>query len=535
MVFIRKAIFLFTFAAGMMSYAQPQLEIYPDEMEFEDVFNRLENVYFINEGDTQLRIDSIVYKNDLYSIRFSNQYLLPFYIQPMDTVMMDCILAGYYYVPSTDTLDTMYVYSSSINGTEGIKIKIDYYDNNYGQGEINGFITDSVSSPIANSKVYFFYDGNYIIHSATSDNNGYYSAVLPPGDYLVAAQKDSYYVTFFDQQFDPLNGEFINLENDSTKSVNIILPKEETTSNSVSGMIYDSLSGTPLNKGLVIVRSGNHTPTKNASKLYSSVVPNGIYTTFISRGSYNVNNIIEPGYYYIQSFSDYFVPTYYSKSALPQIFWQGADSVYIGSAVNDRNIFMPRDSSLGGGNALGSVSVNLRSVDSVSDVIVYAHPLNNESSVFNYSFVSQNGNFKIPFLPYGNYKLVAQKIGYYDGYSSEFIIDSLNTSIGNLDITLVPLSVDEEPAIPENHILLYNYPNPFNPETTIGFSIPFSSDVEIKIINMLGEDVRTLIKEYLSAGKYGVVFNAGNLSSGTYFVILKTNMGTTAQKIILLK
>src|SRR4030067_210165 len=175
MIFMRKALFLFIFFSSALLYAQ-RLEITPNEMKFEDIFQRLENVYFINEGNALLQIDSIVYNRDLYYVRFDNQYTLPFYLQPDDTVKMDCILAGYYYIPSSDTLDTMYVYSNSINGIEDLKVKIDYYDDDYGDGTINGFATDSILTPIPDANIYFFYEGSYIIHATITDQNGYYSA-----------------------------------------------------------------------------------------------------------------------------------------------------------------------------------------------------------------------------------------------------------------------------------------------------------------------------------------------------------------------
>lgn len=536
MIFSFKAVFLFAFFASLAAYAQPELEIDPDDLRFENIFNRLENTYFINEGNQTLQIDSIVYKNNLYYVRFDNQYVMPFYILPGDTVKMDCILAGYYYVPSADTSDTMYVYSNSIDGVEDIDIEIKYWDDDFDTGIINGLLTDTLLTPLSNVNIYFLYEGNYVIHSAITDQYGLYTTNLPPGSYTIAAEKDSHYVTFFGQSFDPFNAEFILLEENSTETADIILPKEEITSNSVSGRIYDSLSGTPLGKGIVVVRNGNHTPTKIVAGSNPNIAANGIYTAFINgTGLYRVDNIIEPTYYYIQSFSDYFVPSYYDSSGTSQIFWQNADSVYIGSNIINRHIFMPRDSSLGGGNALGSVNINVESGDTISDVIIYAQPVNNNTSVFNYAFTSQSGNFKIPFLPYGDYRLVAQKIGYYDGYSSIFTIDSLNTTIGELDITLISLSVEENPFIPEDHVLLYNYPNPFNPETTIGFTLPFSSDVELKVINILGEEIKTLLKEHFLPGNYEINFNAEELPSGTYFVILKTKQSIKANKILLLK
>ncbi|HSP87168.1 MAG TPA: T9SS type A sorting domain-containing protein [Ignavibacteriaceae bacterium] len=511
------------------------MEINPSDIKFEDVFSRLENVYFINEGNSLLRIDSIIYNNDLYFVRFDNQYILPFFIEPGDTIKMDCVLAGYYYVPSADTSDTMYVYSNSINGPEDIDVDIDYWDDDFDNGIISGFITDSIF-PIPDAKVYFMYEGNYIIHSTTSDIYGFYTAELPPGSYTIAAEKDSHYITFFGQQFDPFNAEFIFLEDSSQITADIILPKAEVTSYSASGRIVDSLSGTPLYKGIVVVRNGNHTPTKIANSSGGNIAAGGIYTAFIdNQGLYKVDNIIIPDYYYIQSFSDYFVPSYYHSAGVPQIFWQNADSVFIDAGINNLNILMPRDSSLGGGNALGSVNINTESGDEITDVIIYAQPVNSDTSVFNYSFTSTDGNFKVPFLPYGEYKLVAQKIGYFDGISSPFTIDSLNTTIENINITLTSVGVDEDPFAPENHVLLFNYPNPFNPATVIDFTLPFSSGVELKVYDILGAEVTILLNENLSPGKYKVNFNAAGLTSGTYFVTLKTYNGLKAIKILLLK
>src|SRR5690606_17313288 len=145
-------------------------------------------------------------------------------------------------------------------------------------------------------------------------------------------EKDSYYVTFFGQQFDPFNAAYIQVDSNTIKNGDITMPRHIPTSNSVSGFIFDSLSGTPLGKGIIVVRNGTHTPTKIAAG--TNAVTNNTYTTLIdSRWFYEINNIIEPDYYYIQSFSDYFVPSYYSQQVYSQIFWQQADSVLIDSEI----------------------------------------------------------------------------------------------------------------------------------------------------------------------------------------------------------
>ena len=90
-------------------------------------------------------------------------------------------------------------------------------------------------------------------------------------------------------------------------------------------------------------------------------------------------------------------------------------------------------------------------------------------------------------------------------------------------------------AIPTNFNLAQNYPNPFNPSTKIQYSVPKDGLVAIKIYNVLGAEVASLVDEFKSAGTYEVTFNASNLSSGVYiYKIITTNFVNT-KKMLLLK
>ena len=89
--------------------------------------------------------------------------------------------------------------------------------------------------------------------------------------------------------------------------------------------------------------------------------------------------------------------------------------------------------------------------------------------------------------------------------------------------------------IPERVTLQQNYPNPFNPSTTISFSLPSSSETSLKIYNILGKEVRTLVSEKLSAGNYDVTFNASDLTSGVYFYKLQAGNMVETKKLMLVK
>ena len=94
---------------------------------------------------------------------------------------------------------------------------------------------------------------------------------------------------------------------------------------------------------------------------------------------------------------------------------------------------------------------------------------------------------------------------------------------------------DHSNNIPENFYLSQNYPNPFNPSTTIEYSIPERSNVVIKVFDLLGRKVATLVNDEKSAGVYKVKFDGSSLSSGIYFYKLWTENYGTVKKMILIK
>jgi subtilisin-like proprotein convertase family protein len=90
-------------------------------------------------------------------------------------------------------------------------------------------------------------------------------------------------------------------------------------------------------------------------------------------------------------------------------------------------------------------------------------------------------------------------------------------------------------TIPNYYSLSQNYPNPFNPVTKISYTLPKSSHVELKVYDILGREVATLVNETNQAGVYNVDFNAANLASGIYFYRIKTGDFTAIKKMVLVK
>ena len=104
----------------------------------------------------------------------------------------------------------------------------------------------------------------------------------------------------------------------------------------------------------------------------------------------------------------------------------------------------------------------------------------------------------------------------------------------NFDDNLVSVE-DEITNIPTEFILHQNYPNPFNPSTKISWQSPVNSDQTLKIYDVLGNEVATLVNEHRNAGSYEVDFNASALSSGVYFYKLQAGSFIQTKKMMLVK
>lgn len=98
-----------------------------------------------------------------------------------------------------------------------------------------------------------------------------------------------------------------------------------------------------------------------------------------------------------------------------------------------------------------------------------------------------------------------------------------------------PTAIDNKTESPNNFELMQNYPNPFNPTTTIKYQIPTSSLVTLKIYNVLGQEVATLVNEMEGTGNYTIKFNADKFASGTYFYRLQAGSLVETKKMLLLK
>ena len=109
------------------------------------------------------------------------------------------------------------------------------------------------------------------------------------------------------------------------------------------------------------------------------------------------------------------------------------------------------------------------------------------------------------------------------------------TNLGFLRSVNPVMAVNENKSLAKDYSLSQNYPNPFNPSTTIKYTVGSHQFVSLKVFDVLGNEVSTLVNEEKSAGNYSVDFNASHLSSGVYFYTLKAGSFVESKKMIFLK
>lgn len=222
------------------------------------------------------------------------------------------------------------------------------------------------------------------------------------------------------------------------------------------------------------------------------------------------------------------------------VWVEGPDSVIIGDTVNFK-LRMTGGAAVKGGFDLAVFFGELESVDSLTHIesgeLTHSFPNDfvNDTVSWDFKFIAPDSLVTDTIYAVGNsVNGDGIPIGGFDKWNF-----SENFPVRIVDI---PVSVDDD-FIASNFSLSQNYPNPFNPGTKIQFTISSKQFISLKIYDVLGNEIATLVNEEKPIGSYTVKFDAGNLSSGIYLYQVKagnpdSNSGqgfVQTKKMILLK
>lgn len=285
----------------------------------------------------------------------------------------------------------------------------------------------------------------------------------------------------------------------------------ETVLKGVRGLVTDTI-GNPVKTKITVL---NH--DVDNSEIYSD--SSGFYLRMLSPGTYSLR--FEAPDYYTQTINNVVVSSYNSLTTL--------------------------------GVELVSTIIPVELLSFTSEVIGNDVRLNwlTSTETNNMGFNVERKQVSSPQSSVGNLaNTYWEKIGFVNGQGTTtepqtYSFSDNDLDAGNYQYRLKQMDfngsfeyseVEEvEIGIPNNFVLEQNFPNPFNPSTMIKYSLPINSYVILKIYDVLGNEIATLVNEEKPAGNYEIDFNASKLSSGVYFYTLKVGSFVETKKMILLQ
>lgn len=395
---------------------------------------------------------------------------------------------------------------------------IDFIYPNLNIGTISGTMTDAVThEPIPNSYISVtnseYNDSTFI----GTDPNGNYTLSLFEGEYYLFAYEPGYLMQYYNNVFNLFNATPVKVAENSLNvtGIDFEMMQPEPGSNSISGSVFSDLENYGIGVYIYAIPldGGNWIETKSGMNGFFSI-PN-----------------LKNGEYILLFYKEGFLSEYYQNT----VEWEKAAVINLTGGQRVDNISMvlyPLDQY--GGEVKGKVSTG--SAAPISGTLISA--VNSSGETVSAGISTYNGTYMIPYLQNGSYKITASKIGYStEDYFSNVLIDlNSNPNVGGVNFIIVPTGVEElENGVPKFYNLSQNFPNPFNPSTTIKFQIPKDGFVTLKIYDVLGKEIATLVNEEEASGNYKVDFNASQLSSGIYFYRIQAGEFSQTKKMILLR
>ncbi|MGV8018386.1 MAG: T9SS type A sorting domain-containing protein [Ignavibacteria bacterium] len=276
----------------------------------------------------------------------------------------------------------------------------------------------------------------------------------------------------------------------------------------ISGMVRYTDNNQPVTSGMVKALKFDATSGNILVLDSANIQPNGTYML-----GHIPQDSVDIGLYPVTAPPRDYLISYYPST----IYWEDAVTLYpIGNMTNVDLGAIRIQETIAGNSVNGKVMEFAdKFAGSLKDANIYAK---NGNTFVRCAVSDGDGVYHLTSLPSGSLKIIATRLGYKADstnvtVTSTSIIDSVNFYLNRVFVGVI----QQGNTVPEKYYLSPNYPNPFNPVTNIKFDLPESGLVRIKIYNLLGKEVTSLVNSYLSAGKYTAAWDASSFPSGVYF------------------
>jgi len=346
-----------------------------------------------------------------------------------------------------------------------------------------------------------------VVAEAKTDSSGDYDAsVLSGNSYVALAEKKGFVPQFFDHKSQPADATIFLIARD-TSGIDFNLDSlRPPATYSISGAVRDS-AGVAVPSRIVVFPLRPH---NEGSARFASTDSMGMFTVQkVTAGKYIVLALPYGG----------FAPAFYRAGAFGVMHWKDADTVTVAGDVTGIDIGVVPITAGGFAMLRGRVES-----DGTGLAGVNVFGVSSEGAVDGYALTDNTGAYEIDGLPPGVTTVIVDGEGY-DPSQQQIAIGPTDYALtGNFSLsasTSIP-GTGGAPGVPANFVLEQNFPNPFNPTTTIAFSIPVTSRVTIRIYGILGQEIATLVDGAYAAGSHTAIWNgrdgAGRaVASGAYF------------------
>ncbi len=404
-----------------------------------------------------------------------------------------------------------------------------------GSFELSGNVSDDNGNPLSDALVTLrsfenvFGVMDSLIYTANTDAQGNYTILIdevlyPFNLYVAMAEKEGYDAEFWFEKASMYEADPIPVYAGGVMpDIDFTLSAEGTGggSSSIAGQVLDEVSGAPISGAFVV---GSNLNTGQIAFAFSG-----------AQGDYELGGLSNEPHVVLFAANGY-VPEFFDNVWL----WEDATPIIPGPAGTNATAFLtPFDPDTTRGNIVGSVKDQTGT--GISGVLLTIQ--NSNGDVVGYDFTDAMGSYSIPGMNTGDYTVQASKLEWMSATTDVSYALSSPTMMVDFNLNMAVTSIEDEDGaavLPETLLLEDNYPNPFNPSTTIKIGLPEAGEVKLTVYNILGQPVKTLYEGQIAAGTHSFQWdgtgNAGQaVSTGIYFYSLETANQRLVKKMLFSK